>query len=614
VKLFFTTLLTISMFFCSVVFSQEANEYQLAYNYFNNKEFEKAAEVFESLHKKTGSKTYFTYYIECLVELNELEKAEKAIKQLMGRKNTDLSLNVLLGRIYRAQDLGEKADNEYEKVLKELKPDRNEIVSIANQFIRQREYDWGEKIYLKARTITGLPLNFEMANLYANARKNNEMIQEYLNVLEIEPNQIETVQAVMQSYIGNDVNEEFYELLRTGLLRRIQKTNLAIHNDMLIWLFLQKKEFAGALTQAIALDKRNQENGQRVVQLAELAKQSEDYATAYSAYEYVAQKGRFQPFYFQARYGLTNILYLKVINRQITTSEQIEKLEKEYLLTIEEFGLSSTTINLIRDLAHLEAFFLNKTEDAISLINQAIAIQNITEQQRGICLIELGDIQLLTGDVWSATLTYARAENNNKANETGDEAKFKKARVAFYTGNFKWAHSQLDVLKASTSKLIANDAMELSLLIKGNLNYPQEQDSTFNNEQIATIEAPLKIYARADLLINQHKDLDALQTLDTLMERYPAHSLVDESYFLKAKTYENRNEFQLAAEHYEKIVSNYSYDILADKAMFRLANIYQNKLSQPEKAMDLYRQLIEDYPGSIFVTEARKRFRELRGK
>ena len=57
-----------------------------------------------------------------------------------------------------------------------------------------------------------------------------------------------------------------------------------------------------------------------------------------------------------------------------------------------------------------------------------------------------------------------------KNDPLGHLAKFKNAQVYYFSGEYDWCQAQLDVLKASTSKLIANDALELSVLITDNYN------------------------------------------------------------------------------------------------------------------------------------------------
>jgi outer membrane protein assembly factor BamD (BamD/ComL family) len=169
-------------------------------------------------------------------------------------------------------------------------------------------------------------------------------------------------------------------------------------------------------------------------------------------------------------------------------------------------------------------------------------------------------------------------------------------------GEFDWAKEQLKVLKAATSQLISNDALSLGLLISDNTN--MDTDTTFQ---------ALLTFSRADLLDFQNQDSLALMTLDSLLENFPKHSLTDEVYYKKAQIVEKSGKFQLAAGYYQMVVDSFPDDILGDDALFQLADLYDNKLNDKVKAQTLYEQLLTKYPGSLFVVDARKRFRALRG-
>ena len=187
-----------------------------------------------------------------------------------------------------------------------------------------------------------------------------------------------------------------------------------------------------------------------------------------------------------------------------------------------------------------------------------------------------------------------------RSDQLGEIAKLKSAKTHYYTGNFQFAKGQLDVLKGSTSKLIANDAMELSRLIT-------------DNSTVDTTIQPMQMYSKADLLLTQQKFQHALQVLDSINLLYPGHALADEILYLKYKIALRQKQYKQAMEFLTTIVESYSYDILADNALYYLADIYQFRIGDKEKAMELYQKLLINYPGSLFVVEARKRFRELRG-
>jgi tetratricopeptide (TPR) repeat protein len=206
----------------------------------------------------------------------------------------------------------------------------------------------------------------------------------------------------------------------------------------------------------------------------------------------------------------------------------------------------------------------------------------------------------MTGNVWDASLLYSQVEKANKYDIVGQEAKFRNARISYYTGDFGWAQAQLDVLKGSTSKLIANDAMELSLVISDAL----AEDTT---------TTPLEIVARGDLLAFQNKDELAKLTYDSVNTLFPNNVLCNRILYKKAQLELKRGKYAEAIVFYEELLKKNSEDIYADDALFKLADINENQLKNNDKAKELYQQLLEKYPGSLYVVEARKRFRKLRG-
>jgi outer membrane protein assembly factor BamD (BamD/ComL family) len=214
--------------------------------------------------------------------------------------------------------------------------------------------------------------------------------------------------------------------------------------------------------------------------------------------------------------------------------------------------------------------------------------------------MQLADINVLSGDIWEASILYMQVDNDFKFESIGQEAKFKNAKVFYYDGEFDYAQAQLNVLKESTSKLIANDAMQLSVMITDNYGL----DSNFQ---------VMSWFSNADLLIEQHKYDEAFKLYDSIQINFPYHSLADEILFKKGKAMEMRGEWQKALDYYEDLVKFHGQDILADDALFRSGDIQENNFSNKEKALEFYRRLAIDYKGSLYSAEARKRIRLLRG-
>jgi tetratricopeptide (TPR) repeat protein len=224
----------------------------------------------------------------------------------------------------------------------------------------------------------------------------------------------------------------------------------------------------------------------------------------------------------------------------------------------------------------------------------------LTDMQRAEIKMSLADVLVLQDDIWQASLYYMQVDKDFKYEPIGHEAKFKNARIFYYDGDFVFAQSQLDVLKQSTSKLIANDAMKLSILITDNLGL----DSNYT---------AMNLFAKADLLLEQHQYPAAFHLYDTILLAFPYHGLADEIYLRKAQAMQQQGKWEEAVQFLEKIVSDHGDDILADDAVFQLGEIYEKHLKNPEKAAEYYKKILFDFKGSLLTVEARKRFRALRG-
>jgi outer membrane protein assembly factor BamD (BamD/ComL family) len=255
---------------------------------------------------------------------------------------------------------------------------------------------------------------------------------------------------------------------------------------------------------------------------------------------------------------------------------------------------------LIRDWAQISAFYQNDFAKADSLLNMALSIRNLPRNLAAEVKVDLANIYLFTDEVWESTLLYSQVEKEFKYDEIGFDAKLRNAQLSYYIGEFEWALAQLDVLRAATSKLIANDAMELSLLIREN----NDADSSYST---------LKLFSHADLLIYQRKYDDALKIFDSIRKLEFAHPLHDDIQMKRAEIALKRGNPEKALPFLEDIFTNYADELLADDALYLAAKICDQQLAQPIKAMALYEQLLLDYPSSLLVPDARKRFRELRG-
>ena len=582
---------------------QQASSEQLAFNYYRQKDFEKALVLFRDLYNNDLTQRYYTYYLNTLLELNKVEEAEKVIKKQLRKNGDNFKYHVDLGYIYSLQDKQEKAEKEYEEVLNNLPRNENLIRQISNAFIHRNQHELALKTLIKGEEMLSGAGNFnlEKASLYYRTGNFEKMIGEYVEYISKNPGATRRVKNRLQFMMDGLAGDDIEEMLRRSLLVKNQeRPDAPQFAEMLLWLSIQKKDFEFALIQAKSLDRRFNEDGKRVFDLAKLSVANDNYQVAGDAFQYLINKGKNSTYYYQARIGYLKSRFWLITETPDYTPTDLEQLNEAYEKAFDELGLNAYTIKLSRDFAHLKAFYLGELQDAAGMLEMAIEIPNAAPPEVAECKLELGDIYLFMNRVWDATLLYSQVEKAFKNDALGHEAKFRNARLFYYIGEFDWAKTQLDVLKAATTKLIANDALELSLLISDNMTY----DSTAKE---------LRIYAKADLYFYRNKHDSALYLLDSMYTLSGYHPIKDEILFKKAQISTELGDYELADSLYAKVGTEYAFDILADNALFRRAEINELMLKNEQKAAELYQQLLSEHPGSIFVIEARKRFRALRG-
>ncbi len=597
-------LLLFMLFAVVRVFAQSDTNEKLAIQYFQDKEYEKAAILFEELYNKAPTPFIYNYYLNCLTELKDYDKAEKFVSKAIRKNPGNFALLVDLGYVYNMGNEPEKAKKQFENTLKSISADPEQITSIANAFVSRDQADYAIRAYEQGQKILKNAYNFnlEIAEIYLKKNDFASALNQFLDYIGTFPGSTDQIQSKLQDLLVNDPENTRNNIFKTSLLQCIKKEpDIKSYPELLLWYFIQEKEFGAAIIQAKAIDKRFNEDGERVFNLAAIAASNGSYDDAISCYDYIlSQKDVYSAYYQSSLVEKLNTKYLKVVNTPDVKPEELESLEKEYYDLINKNGKNSYAVQLIKNLAHLQAFYMDKSNQAIEILQKAIEYINIPAELIAQCKVELADILLLTGDVWEASLLYSQVEKAFKNDVIGFDAKFRNAKLYYYINEFEYAKAQLDILKAATSKLIANDAMALSLLISDNL----DEDSTTTG---------LKLYAHAELLIFQNKDEQAFKTLDSINMLGLYHPLFDEVFYKKAQIRLRQGRYADADTLLEKLVNMYSSDILADDALFLLGQLNEQQFKNNTRAMEFYERILTDYPGSIYVGEARRHYRVLRG-
>lgn len=591
------TFLLVSVF----VFSQPVSKTDIAQQYLKDGEYEKAISIFESEFKKYPNIKNYNSLLACYLALNNYDQAQKHIKKYLKTNKTNISLYVDLGDVFMSQGKKNQANNEFKHALDELKKNPSLTYSLGNAFYQKAYYEWALNTYLIGRNLTPNKIyNYRLADIYSQLGDVENMFLEYLDLVDNNNTSVQTIKNYLSRLISDDGENEHNQKLKAILLKTLQKQpDNVVYSDLLTWLFIQERSFTSAFNQLKALDSKTKGDQKSIYELANICNENYDYETAINCFEYIVKKGSNSLYYLDSKIGLIRVLQKRIIQENDYKKEDLITLKKNIENVLSEFGRNKITVLLMKDLAHLQAFYFHNTNEAITLLEESLmlttSIRDLAE-----CKLELADILVFRGNEWEAILYYAQVEKSLKEDPIGQEAKFRKARVYYYQGEFDFAKAQLDVLKASTTKLIANDAMSLSLLIS-------------DNTALDTTTDALYMFAKADLLTFQNKDELALNKLDEILMYFSDHTIVDDVKFRKGEIMLKKKKYIEAIKYFSEVENDYFFGILADDACFQIAETYYKKIRNLEKAKIYYEKILTDYKGSIFVSEARKVYRILRG-
>ncbi|MEP7320434.1 MAG: tetratricopeptide repeat protein, partial [Saprospiraceae bacterium] len=578
-----------------------AQDSRLAEQYFQDGEYEKAGTLFSKLLEQNKAQTYFfNRTIECLIYQDKMTDAETLVKKQLKAFPDEAGNYVVYGNLLEKMGSPVLADEQFKKSIDKLPIDRNKINSLAGTFINMSKYDLAIAAYEKG--MKGLNdkdmFPYLLADMYRRKGDVPKMIQYYLMSLEADPQRSLTIQSIFQrSFQPTDYTE-----LQKQLYTAIQSSPQGIHfMEMMQWAMLQTRDYNGALRQAKALDKLMDENGSRIFQLGQIAKSASEWDAAIKAFEYITkEKGPQNTFYVDSKKEGLACKRNKVKQSASPTShDELVAIEQDYESFIYEFGKNRNSSALILEYAELEALHLNNIPKAITILEELIHLPNLPRPTLGQAKLNLGDYYLIQGDNWESTLLYSQVDKAYKEDQLGEEARFRNARLSYFSGDFTWAQKQFEILKNATSRYISNDAIDLSVFISDNI-----KDS---------INTPLQYFAEAELLSFQNKHEEALEKLDSIVFLFPNHDIVDDVIYQRARIYSSLKKWDQAIPLYESVVEKYQEGIRCDNSLFELAEIYDFKLNDKEKAKSYYEKIFIDFSNSTFAVEARKRFRVLRG-
>ncbi|MFG6685094.1 tetratricopeptide repeat protein [Mariniflexile sp. HNIBRBA6329] len=583
-------LFVLCFLFTAQLFSQDDG---IAREYYKNGDFEKALFEYKKLYVVSPNINYVFQIISSYQELEQYNEAESFLLKVMERYNYP-SFVVELGYNYQLKNDLENANVQYQKAITSIDENPTNVFSITRSFQSHSLVNEAIVAYEKAKAAEPkYNFDLQLAQLYGEQGNIEKMFTSYVDFAQSNPISLGNIKRAISDFISEDSQNENNIIFRKILLKKVQQEPHVFWNELLSWLFIQQNDFKKAFAQEKAIFSRQPESLLRIEELADIAFSKNELETAKEIYTFITTTAQDLDILIEAHHHLIQL------ETKQSTKENYSTIDAKYQELFNKFGTFSQTLKLQIAYAHFLAFNKNEPRKAASFLEKTLELP-LNDLQQAEVKLELGDILVLQEKFNDALIYYTQIQRNSKNSTISQEARYKVAKASYYKGDFKWAESQLKVLKASTSQLIANDALDLKLLISDN----KYEDST---------QTALKLYAKADLLSFQNRTDESITLLDKILNEHKTEPIIPQALFKQAQLFEEKAQFEKAEANYETIIENYADGILVDDAYFHLAELYDYQSNQPEKAKSLYEKIIFNHADSIYFVEARKRYRALRG-
>ena len=596
-----------------------AAKLRLAQSFEQAGEWKKAAAVYESLLESNpdgfvvldGLRRSYT-------EMKEYDKAIDLVRQQLWTKPLDENLLSVLGGLYDLAGKTQTADSVWHVVLRRDRQNANLYRMVAAQLIDHREYERAIQIYLEGREATKNQMLFleELASLYGALHQYESAASEYIKLVRSNPQQVTYVEARLSSFTGR-------EEARRAALVVVQKESQQAPEEvpilsLLAWLYMDGKDFDAAFEQYQRIDRLTKANGHEVFRFGQRAAQERAYAASAKAFREVIEKTASQDILPLARLGYARALEelsaendtiaLLSSRTPVTTpasneNTRVSESQPTFQVALALYeGLAQDYPNT--DIA-MQAFFrigmvrfncffdLNGAAEAFDTVRKLPYNANLLYE----ATMSLGEIQTARNDLVRAHQEYGQLLKI-APEQYRDRVLYRIAELDYFEARFDTAAGSLQRISVYLANDLANDALQLLYSIQKNKPAGQEA---------------LAEFARADLLVRQRKYPEALALFESVTKQFAATPLLDDGMMRIGELHLLLNKTDSALVVFRRIINDIPTSILRDRAQMRIGEMYERRLMDKKKAIEAYEAVLANYPTSLFVEEARKRIRILRG-
>ncbi len=360
------------------------------------------------------------------------------------------------------------------------------------------------------------------------------------------------------------------------------------------------------------IDKKQNTNGADIYSFGEFVYRDGEYKTASDVFKFLLDNYSDQQYTPLAKLGYAKTQEALLIQKYneanpewktFYTPAKVEEKEIEPVISayqeiVKVYQHSEAAIEAMLRMGILYSHYRGDVVEAENYFK--IIIKDYpTSKFASLAFIELGNIKMQQAKLDEAEKLFQSVSNLVRVNsEDKSFANYQLARIYSFKNDFESARKNLANVMNNLKDNIANDAIELSILL-----------NTAKNDS-----SNLSLYCSAEFLAEQKRFGEAKDLFLQLSQNPQAFVFNSIAKLRTAEMLIAIDDYPNAIASLSLIVDELEKNIYADKALYLQGQIYQYGLKDDVKAVESYESLLAKFPKSLYLDEARKNIIELKKK
>lgn len=552
------------------------------------RDFNGASAMLESLYEEDpGNTTVYNLLKQCYTELQYWPKLEALTNHFIEQSPDNPNYYTDLAQaIARQQGREDEAIEAYKEALSLVKGTAEPAANLIIQAMIKDAFEPAVLEYIDSIRTTddSRPNAFGMmrGRVLENLRHYTDAADEYFRLLDVDSKVAVLAERRIYALLGF---EESADTVAATLLNQAQMEGNARSFRILANFYIRKGDFDRAYDMALKQDSADGFKGHNLMIYMRACSESNAYAEMLRMGAYIRKNHADKPFVTDAY-----LYYCEALVGINRPKEAVVLLDSLY----ERTKVEGVRADILYRLGRIYSEQLGDYDTALAYMDSIAAKFN-----RGMIGIrarqEIGRIEIIRGRLSSARKVFAELAARNLSKDLAEAADYHIALIDFFDRQFDSSRAEYQRLMVDYPRgFYVNDALQTILVM----------------DQAGEATELIDDYAGA-VFYDFRRMIDSSVAELKLIADNENQAIADVALHRLAEIALARGDSTAAIEYSDKLIDGFPDSYYRAFGMKREADIYYERAETFDKARQMYRHLLEHYSDYPFISDVRKRMRQL---